>query len=146
MLTAQTILAETGCDVNAWKTEQHFASWTLLSPNRDISGGKVIRQRPKAGSNRVGNALRIAAQTLLRSQSYLGARFRSLRTRLGAPKAIKAMARYLACLVYRMLKYGQDWVDKGAKSYERKNQERILASLQRKAAEIGYQLTAVAPN
>ena len=146
VLTAQTVLAETGCDVNAWKTEQHFASWTLLSPNRDISGGKVIRQRPKAGSNRVGNALRIAAQTLLRSQSYLGARFRSLRTRLGAPKAIKAMARYLACLVYRMLKYGQDWVDTGARSFERKNHERILISLQRKAAEIGYQLTAVAQN
>jgi len=76
----------------------------------------------------------------LRSDSYLGAKYRSLRTRLGAPKAIKAMARHLACLIYRMLKYGQAYVDQGTQSFQQKRAHRELSSLQRKAAVLGYQL------
>ena len=68
--------------------------------------------------NRVATALRGAANTLLHSDSYLGARFRSLRTRRGAPKAIKAMARYLACIIYRMSTRGQAFVDRGVQGYE----------------------------
>jgi transposase len=98
-MTTQTIVAELGTDFSPWKSEAHFASWLGLTPSRDISGGKVIRQESRKVKNPVAAALRMAASSLLRSESYLGARYRSLRTRLGAPKAIKAMARYLACLV-----------------------------------------------
>ena len=84
----------------------------------------------------------MAASTLIRSESYLGAKYRSLRARLGAPKAIKAMARHLACLVYRMLTHGQAWVDRGTQAFERKNAERQLAMLQRKAAALGWKLVA----
>ena len=70
-----------------------------------------------AGSGEVVNratvAFRNAALTLLRSQSYLGAQYRRLRTRLGAPKAITAMARKLACLFYKLIKHGQPYVDNG---------------------------------
>jgi hypothetical protein len=48
----------------------------------------------------------MAATTLLRNRSYMGAQYRRLRTKLGAPKAITTMAQ-LARLVYRMLKHGQ---------------------------------------
>lgn len=92
------------------------------------------------GRNRVANALRMAAESLKARQSYLGARYRSLRGRLGAPKAIKAMARYLACLVYRMLMKGQDWVDRGAAYYEQRRQQRELIHLQQKAKALGLQL------
>lgn len=57
-------------------------------------------------------ALRQSASTLERSQSYLGAQYRRLKARLGAPKAITAMARKLACLFYRLLKYSQQYLDK----------------------------------
>jgi len=82
----------------------------------------------------------MAAESLKNSQSYLGARYRSLRGRLGAPKAIKAMARYLACLVYRMLMKGQDWVDRGATYYEQRRRQRELTRLQQKAKALGLQL------
>ena len=146
VVTALTILSEIGTTVSQWTDEQHFVSWAGLTPNRDISGGKVIRQRRRPGNNRVGTALRLAASSLLRSQTYLGARFRALRTRLGAPKAIKAMARYLGCLVYRMLTHGQDWVDQGAQAFERKNHQRTISLLQRKAAALGFQLLPVPTN
>jgi len=95
-----------------WKTEAHFASWLGLCPDNRITGGKVIRKGTRHVVNRAATALRLAATTLLRSQSYLGAQYRRLRARLGAPKAITAMAHKLARLVYRMLKWGHEYVDR----------------------------------
>ena len=140
VMTVQTIYSELGADLSAFPSENHFASWLMLAPKRDVSGGKVIRHVWVKGRNRVANALRMAAESLNKSQSYLGARYRSLRGRLGAPKAIKAMARYLACLVYRILTKGQHWVDRGAAYYEQQRQERELIHLQHKAKALGLQL------
>jgi transposase len=140
IMTAQTIVAELGTDFSRWKNEAHFASWLGLSPSRDISGGKVLKQGTNKVKNRVATALRTAANTLLHSNSYLGARFRSLQTRRGAPKAIKAMARYLACLIYRLFIRGQAWVDRGAQEFENRHTQRELAALQHKAAAHGFRL------
>jgi transposase len=140
ILTAQTVVAELGTDFSRWKDELHFSSWLGLSPSRAVSGGKVLKQGTRKIKNRVAAALRTAASTLLRSDSYLGARFRSLRTRRGAPKAIKAMARYLACLIYRMFTHGQAWVDRGAQEFENKRAQRELSALRRKAAAHGFKL------
>jgi transposase len=102
-----------------WKTEAHFASWLGLCPDNRTSGDKVLRRGTRHVVNRAALALRMAANSLLRSQSYLGAQYRRLRTKLGAPKAITAMAHRLARLVYRMLKYGQQFVDKGMSTTSR---------------------------
>jgi transposase len=106
----------------------------MLAPKRDISGGKVIRHVWVKGRNRVANALRMASESLKASQSYLGARYRSLRGRLGARKPS------LACLIYRMLMKGQDWVDRGAAYYEQRRQQRELIHLEQKAKALGLQL------
>ncbi len=140
VMTAQTIVAELGTDFSRWQDESHFASWLGLSPSRDISGGKVLKQGTLKVKNRVATALRMAANALWHSDSYLGARYRSLRTRRGAPKAIKAMARYLACLIYRMFTRGQAWVDRGAREFETRRTQRELSVLQRKAAAHGFKL------
>ena len=140
VMTAQTIVAELGTDFTHWKSEAHFTSWLGLTPSREVSGGKVVKQESRKVKNRVATALRMSASSLIRSESYLGARYRSLRARLGAPKAIKAMARYLACLVYRMFTNGRSWVDQGAQEFERKRSERDLLFLKRKASALGYQL------
>ena len=91
--------------------------------------------------NRVAQALRMAATTLRNSKSYLGARYRYLHNQLDIQRgAVKARARYLAVLVYRLLRYGQAWVDKGAERFERKQDERELARLTAKAAARGLKL------
>ena len=143
-VTAQVIFSEIGPDLSAFPTENHFASWLTLAPQRDISGGKVIRHIPAAGRNRVANALRMSAQSLCRSNSYLGARYRRLRLRLDGQVAVKAMARYLACLLYRMVTKGQAYVDRGAKYYENKRQEKERKALERKAATLGLKLVPAA--
>jgi transposase len=137
---AQVIFSEIGQDFSAFPTENHFASWLTLAPQRDISGGKVIRHIKAAGRNRVANALRMAAQSLWHSDSYLGARYRRLRARLEGKTAVKAMARYLACLIYRMVTKGQAYVDRGATYYEKKRHEKERDSLLKKAASLGLKL------
>jgi transposase len=143
-LTAQVILSEVGTDLSAFADENHFASWLELAPRRNVSGGKVIRQRARDSNNKIANALRMSAQALSRSDSYLGARYRRLRGRMDGKKAVKAMARYLACLVYRLITKGQAYVDRGAAYFEGKRNARELVGLKRKAAEFGMQVVPMA--
>jgi transposase len=140
VLTAQTVLAECGSDMSRWETEGHFVSWLNLAPRNKISGGKVIGRDQRKVVNRAGQALRNAASTLLRSDSYLGAQYRRLRGRLGAPKAIKAMANKLARIIYRLLKHGQQYIDQGNDFYENRYREQQIKILTKKAAGLGLQL------
>lgn len=123
VLTAQTVVTEAGPDLSAFPSEKQFTSWLGLVPTNERSGGKILNRSTRKVKNRAATAFRNAASTLLRSQSYLGAQYRRLRTRLGAPKAITAMARKLACLFYRLIKHGQQYVDKGTKYYEARYRE-----------------------
>ena len=141
VMTAQTLISEVGLDMSRWKTEAHFASWLGLCPDNRISGDKVLSRGTRRVINRAATALRIAATTLLKSKTYLGAQYRRLRTRLGAPKAITAMAHRLARLVYRMLRYGQQYVDKGAEYYEQKSRRQQMDFLTKRAAQLGFRLT-----
>ena len=143
-MTVQTVRAEVGSDLSAWKTERHWSSWLNLAPQREVSGGRVIRHTREHRTNRVGNAFRMAAQSLIPSPSYLGARFRYLRAKLGGVKAVKAMARVRACLFYRLLTKGPTWVDRGTVEFELRRQQREFAALQRKARDFGMQLVPTA--
>ena len=140
IITSQVILSELGPDLSAFPSEDDFSSWLELVPRRNITGGKVIQQKSRESKNRVANALRMAAESLSNSDSYLGARYRKYRGRMEGKKTVKTMAHYLACLVYRLLTKGQEYVDRGAAYFEKKRTEREMVSLKRKAAELGMQL------
>ena len=140
VLTAQTVISEAGADLSAFPSEKQFASWLGLCPTNQQSGKKILNRRTRKVVNRATVAFRNAAMTLVRSQSYLGAQYRRLRTRLGAPKAITAMARKLACLFYRLIKHGQQYVDKGTEYYEARYREQQIRSLAKRAQKLGLQL------
>jgi len=140
VLTATTILSEAGSDMSKWETEDHFVSWLRLCPDNRISGAKVIGKGRMPTNNPISIALKLAASTLRKSKTYLGAQFRRLRTRLGAPIAIKAMAAKLARLVYRMLRYGMKYVDRGAAFYELEHQRLRIKHLKANAAKLGFRL------
>jgi transposase len=141
--TIQTVIAEAGLDMSQWPTEQHFVSWIGLSPRNDLSGGKVLNRKTRKVVSRLATALRLAATTLRESDSYLGAQYRRFRTRLGAPKAITAMAAKLARLIYRMLRYGQEYVDQGTAHYEQKYRQQQIQFLAKKATQYGFALIEV---
>jgi transposase len=144
VMTATTIVTEAGTDMTKWATEDHFVSWLRLCPDNRISGDRVIGKGRLPTNNRLTVAFKMAASTLRESDTYLGAQFRRLRTRLGAPVAIKAMAAKLARLVYRMLRYGMQYVDRGAQLYEAQHRQRQINSLKRKAVELGFELVECA--
>lgn len=141
--TAQLIVSELGLDIcQKWPTEAQFTSWLGLCPNNEISGGKVLKRGTRKVVNRVANALRMCAQSLLKSKSALGAYARRMRSRKDTPVAITATAHKLARLIYRTLKYGQEYVDAGGDLYEAKYKATMVKSLQRKAKLLGYQLVS----
>jgi len=142
-LTAQTILTEIGPDVSKWPTEKHFASWLCLSPNHKVTGGKIRSRHTRKSDNRVATALRIAAQSLSRSQSALGAFYRRIKFRHGAPKAIVATAHKLARIVYHMLKHRVDYDDPGAAHYDEQQKKRAIKRLEKQAARFGLQLQSL---
>src|SRR5258708_393313 len=142
---AQSVIAEVGVDLNAFASEKSFANWLGLCPTNETSGGKVLNRRTPKVVNRAKVAFRQAASTLIRSQSYLGGQYRRLRIRLGAPKAITAMARKLACLFYRLPKHGKQYVDKGMEYYEQRYRDQQVRFITRRAKELGLQVVVPTP-
>lgn len=136
--TAMKILSEIGTDMSQWANAKAFASWLGLSPGNKISGGKLLSSRTKPSDNRAAQALRMAAASLYRSKTAIGAFFRRLRGRLGAPKAITAAAHKIARILYGMLTNGTNYREAGENYYEQQYQERVVANLTKRAKELGY--------
>ena len=144
VLTALTLMTELGNDLSAFKTEHHFASWLCLCPDNETSASRVLRRRTRRSQNRVRQALRIAASSLHHDKSYLGDKYRRLRTKLGAPKAIIAMAHQMARIIWTLITR-QVPFDLSLFAYEQKlNEQRRLKRLQSSARQMDYQLTPIA--
>jgi transposase len=144
VLTGLTLMTELGNDLKAFKTEHHFASWLCLCPDNETSAGKVLRRRTRRSQNRVRYALRMAASSLHHDKSYLGQKYRRLRTRLGAPKAIVAMAHQLARIIWTLISRQRPF-DPSVFAYEEKlNEQRRLKHLKASARQMGYQLAPIA--
>jgi transposase len=139
-MTAQTVISESGIDMSRFATERHYSSWLGLCPNHQITGGKIRRRRTRKVCNRAARALRVAAQSLHRSKTALGAYYRRLRSRLGPAKAITATAHKLALLIYRTLKHGLQYADQGQQAYEKQYQQRMLQGLAKRVKQMGYAL------
>lgn len=139
-LSVLVILSEVGLDASLFPTVKHFVSWLGLCPGSRITGGKVKSSKTRRVVNRAANAFRMAAQTLSRSQSALGAFYRRMKARLGGPKAITATAHKIARIFYHVWSKGDAYVDPGVDAYEQKYQERMLNHLQRKAQSLGFDL------
>ncbi|MFY9840949.1 MAG: IS110 family transposase [Xanthobacteraceae bacterium] len=139
---ALKLIAECGDDLSAWPTAKHFASWLCLAPSNKISGGKVLSSRTRRSGSRVAALLRLAAVTVGRTETALGAFYRRLSARIGKAKAVTATARKIAVLFYNALRNGMDYVDPGASYYEARYRERVINNLHRRAKAFGFVLQA----
>jgi len=142
--TVSVVLSEYGADLSRFATEKQFVQHVGLAPHRAISGGKPIKRRKKPGSAsaRVGAALRMAATSLRRSRSALGAYYRRIAQRAGRDVAVFATARKLAQYIYRLLRWGQPYVDAGAAVYEQRYHDARVRRLSSTAKQLGYTLVA----
>jgi transposase len=139
-LTAFTVITEQGIDMSHFPTEKHFASHLGLCPNNQITGGRVRKKRTRRVQSRAAHALRLAAQSLARSKTALGAFYRRMKARHGAAKANVATAHKLAKIFYRMLRHGEQYVARGQEDYEKRYRERLLKNLKRQAKILGCEV------
>jgi transposase len=144
-MTIQKVLSEIGTDMSKWPTDKHFCSWLRLCPNNQITGGKVKQTRVQPTTNRASTALRVAASSLKHSDSALGAFYRRICARSGAPAAVTATAHKLARIIYAMLKYRKPYHDFGAHYFEQQYRERVLRKLNRQATRLGFRLEPSTP-
>ena len=139
-LASHIIFTEVGPDLSKFPTANHFCSWLGLSPQNKISGGKILSSKTRPGSNRVAKALRLAANALLRSNSYLGNYYRRMRSRHGAPKAITATAHKLARIIYHLIKHKKPFDETVFGEQEQRHQERMKLLLIKRSKSFGLQL------
>lgn len=142
---ALKLVAECGTHLRAWKTAKHFTSWLCLAPGNKISGGKLLSSKTRRSSSRAAALLRLAATTIGRSDTALGAFYRRLSARIGKQKAVTATARKIAVLFYNAIRHGMTYQDQGATAYDERHRKRVLANLQRRAKTLGYALAPVPP-
>ena len=144
VLSVLLIVSEIGVDMNKWRNAKAFCSWLGLCPGNKISGGKVLDSRTRKVVNRVATALRLAAQAVGRTDTCLGIFYRRKKAHLGPAKATTATARKLACIIYHLLKYKDQYREPDPAIYQLKLRNATLTKLQKQAAVIGYQLVPTA--
>ena len=146
VLNVLLIVSEIGVDMSKWRSAKAFCSWLGLCPGNKISGGKVLDSpAPAKVVNRVADALRLAAQSVGRTETCLGIFYRRKQAHLGAPKATTATARKLACLIYHLLKYKQPYQEPDPAIYQLRLKKSALTKLQRQAIALGYTLLPTTP-
>lgn len=138
--SALRIVAECGTDMTRWPSAKHFTSWLALAPGCKISGGKVLSARTRRSANRAATLLRLAAVSVGRTSTALGAFFRRLAARIGKAKAVTATARKIAVLIYNTLRHGTAYVDPGVAYYEERYRQRAINNLRRRADALGLAL------
>jgi transposase len=138
--TALKLVAEIGTDMRRWPSEQHFTSWLTLAPKTTVSGGRLLSSQTQPSANRAAAILRMAAMSLGRTQTALGAFYRRLAFRVGKAKAITATARKLAVLLYRTLNGEVVYCDAGADAYDAHQRSRVLRRLRQRATTLGFDL------
>jgi transposase len=143
VLTVQTLLAEIGPDLSRFFDGPAFTCWLGLCPDNRITGGKVLSSKTRKVKNRAATALRMAALSLHRSQSFLGHFYRRMRAKLGAPKAITATAHKLARIIYHMITTGRAYDETICAQNELQNRQRLEARLRKQARELGFQVVAI---
>jgi transposase len=136
--TVQIVLAEVGTDVHQFPSANHFSSWLGLAPHNEKSGGKILRNRVGKRPNRVAHALRLAAVSLLRSNTALGAYHRRMRAKIGKAQAVVATAHKLAVIIFYMLRDKTPFKARNADAYDNHIRDRQVKALERNAKRLGF--------
>jgi hypothetical protein len=138
--SALKIVSEIGTDMTRWPTADNFTSWATLAPRNKITGGRLISSRTRSSANRLAEVLRMAAMSIGKTDTYLGAFYRRKAARIGKAKAITATARKLAVIIYHMIARGVPFQDPGLQAHDEQHRKRVLKNLRRRAKSLGFQV------
>jgi transposase len=139
-VSVQTVISHTGVDMSRWPSDKKLVSWLCLCPNNNISGGKVLGTWMRRSKSSASQALRVAAMTVAKNNSALGAFYRRMKAKHDAPTAVTATAAKIARIIYAMIKKQEEYRDIGCDYYEKKNMNLAVRNLKYKAARFGFEL------
>jgi transposase len=142
--TLSVLMSELGTGsqlLAAFPCAKRFCSWLALSPENEISGGKVLRAKTRANANRIAAALRLCAQALAHSKDKLGEFTRRMKGRLGKAEGITATAHKLARIIYAMLTTRQNYDEEKAFQLTPAKKARRIRQVLAQAAQLGLKLT-----
>jgi len=141
VMSVLIIISEIGLDMSRWRNAKAFCSWLGLCPGNKISGGRVLDSRTAHVINRAAILLRTLAPTIGKTDTWLGIFHRRMRARLGPAGANTATARKLACLVYHLLRYREEYIDVDHLIFVEKIRTQRINRLRKQAEEMGFELT-----
>jgi transposase len=138
-VTAAIIIAEIGVDMSAFASAEHLASWATMCPGSHESAGKRRSGKTRKGNVHLKTALVVAATAAGRSKtSYLGEKYRRLRTRRGAMRAAVAIGHKILVAAYHMLANDLGYKDLGAGYLDQLNHHRAAGNMVRRLRQMGY--------
>ncbi|MBB3987321.1 hypothetical protein GGQ68_003668 [Sagittula marina] len=85
----------------------------------------------------------MAAVTIGKSDTALGAFYRRLSSRIRKQKAATATARKIAVFFYNAIRHGMAYQDQGAAACDERHRQRVLSNLQRRAKILAYALAPI---
>lgn len=135
------LFTELGTELSAWSTGKRFTAWLGFSPLEQSSGETLKSSKTRKVTNRASRIFRLAARSAGRSKTALGAFYRRLKARIGAPKALTATARKLALIFYRMVTKREPYRETSEAAYAQQQQDRMLKRVTRQAKQLGFTLT-----
>ena len=131
------ILGEPGTDMSKWPTEKHFVSWLNLCPNNKISGGRLISSHVMKGCPSIaGQAFRAAANSVQKSDHWLGDYFRRMKAKGGNKYAIVATANKIATIYYKMVRNQTEFNPPELAQYQEQRRTHKIKYLERKLQQL----------
>jgi transposase len=140
--TAETIVAELGCDMTRFPTAGHAASWAGLCPGNHESAGKRLSGRTRFANRVLRQALVESARgAVFKRDSYLAAQYRRLIKRRGDKKAIVAVAHSILVIAYHILRDGGSYRELGGNYFDHLNAQRLTRYHTQRLTALGYAVT-----
>ena len=142
--SAYIIVGIIGCDMSRFETADKLCSWAGVVPANNESAGKRKPVRTTKGHTLLKSTLVVCGNSASHAKNtFLRARYLRLAPRIGAKKAIMAVAHSIMRAVWWILATGALYTDLGADYYKKREEERIAKAHIRGLKRIGLHTESV---
>jgi transposase len=146
-VAAQSVLAEIGPTLESFRSMHALCSWAGLSPGNNESAGKRFSGRSPVRKHHLKQSLIETAWAAVKTKgSFYKTKYYALRPRIGAKRAITAIAHKILKVIYLIIKESKTYTELGEDFYLRKRTTALHEKLSKQAKRLGYMLVPATLN